>query len=105
MELELHNALRFKVFLAEMKAEDTERLIANYLERKRTGLYHTPHLDPVMLHETALQLTQRTQVLGCRSLDILHVAAARLMGAQRFLTADRRQAALAEGEGLPVDRV
>jgi len=86
MELEFHNALRFKVFLAEMSG----------------GLYHVPYLDPVTLHESALQLSLRTPALACRSPDILHVAAARLMGAQRFITADRRQAALAEGEGLPV---
>lgn len=50
-------------------------------------------------------MTERTPILGCRSLDILHVAAARLLEAERFITADKRQAALAEGERLTVDLV
>ena len=33
---------------------------------------------------------------------ILHVAAARLSGADNFVTADKRQAALAEAEGSAV---
>jgi hypothetical protein len=77
-------------------------LITLYLERKRLGHYHTPYLDPMQLSELAFQLTRRTPTLGCRSLDVLHVAAARLLDAKVFLTADRRQASLAEGEGLAV---
>jgi predicted nucleic acid-binding protein len=105
MELEFHNALRFKAFLGEMDSQQIDRLLANYLESKRNGLYYSPHLDPITLHEMALQMTLRTPLIGCRSLDILHVAAARLIEAARFITADRRQASLAEKEGLPVDVV
>lgn len=105
LELEFYNALRLKIFLVEMSVEEADRLIANYLDRKRNGQYHTPYLDPVMLHEMALQMTVRTPVIGCRSLDILHVAAARLIETERFVTADRRQATLAQCEGLPVDIV
>lgn len=39
---------------------------------------------------------------GHRSFDILHVAAAARLGAQRFLTFDRNQKRLAEAEGLAV---
>lgn len=105
LELELYNTLRFKIFLAEMSAEEIDRLIATYLDRKRAGQYYTPYLDPITLHEMALQMTARTPVIGCRSLDILHVAAARSIQAERFITADRRQATLAESEGLRVDVV
>jgi predicted nucleic acid-binding protein len=102
LELELLNALRFKVFLGEMAAVDTEKLIGLYLDRKRMGQYHTPYLDPIQMHGLALQMTARTPHLGCRSLDILHVAAARLLEAERFITADQRQASLAKGENLTV---
>lgn len=105
LELELYNALRFKIFLAEMSSEETDRLFANYLDRKRKGQYHTPYLDPIALHEMAVRMTAHTPVIGCRSLDILHVAAACLIQAERFITADRRQATLAESEGLRVDVV
>ena len=102
MELEFLNALRFKVFLAEMSPDDVERVISLYLDRKRNGQYFAPHLDPIALHELSLQMTARTPIIGCRALDILHVAAARLCDATVFVTADKRQAALAEVEGRVV---
>jgi predicted nucleic acid-binding protein len=102
LELEFLNALRFKVFLAEMSPDDVERLISLYLDRKRSGQYFAPHLDPIALHELCLQMTVRTPILGCRALDILHVAAARLCDATVFITADKRQADLAEVEGRAV---
>jgi predicted nucleic acid-binding protein len=105
LELEFFNALRFKVFLGEMTIEETERLISLYIGRKKTGLYYVPLLDPVSLHEMSAQMTRHTPILGCRSLDILHVAAARLIEAESFITADKRQGTLAEGEGLSVTAV
>ena len=41
-------------------------------------------------------------VTGCRTLDTLHVASARVLGLGRLVTTDRRQAALAERAGLVV---
>jgi predicted nucleic acid-binding protein len=105
LELEFYNALRFKVFLLDISTEEADRLISNFLDRKRSAHYHTPYLDPITLHEMALQMTLRTPVIGCRSLDILHVAAARLIQVERFITADRRQATLAKNEGLSIDVV
>ena len=102
MELEFWNALRFKVFLSEMSADDVQRIISLYLDRKRGGQYFAPRLDPSALHELSLQMTERTPIIGCRALDILHIAAARLCDASAFVTADKRQAALAEAEGRVV---
>ncbi len=98
LELEFLNALKFKVFLSEMSADDVERVISLYLDRKRNGQYFSPHLDPIALQELSVQMTVRTPMIGCRALDILHVAAARLCEATMFVTADKRQAALAEAE-------
>ena len=102
MELEFLNALRFKVFLAELNPGDAERVVSLYLDRKRNGQYFAPHLDPIALHELSLQMTNRTATIGCRALDILHVAAARLCESTLFVTANKRQAALAEVEGRVV---
>jgi predicted nucleic acid-binding protein len=105
LELELTNTLRFKVFLDEMSIQETDRLIVLYHDRKRSGQYHTPNLDPIALHELALRMTARTPALGCRPLDILHVAAACLIEAERFITADERQAQLAKKEKLNITLV
>jgi predicted nucleic acid-binding protein len=102
LELEFLNTLRFKVFLEEMRPDDVERTVSLYLDRKRNGQYFAPHLDPVALQELSVQMTVRTSSIGCRALDILHVAAARLCDATVFVTADKRQAALAETEGRAV---
>ena len=40
--------------------------------------------------------------LGCRTLDIIHVAAALVLGAKEFVTFDARQGALAKKVGLTV---
>jgi predicted nucleic acid-binding protein len=50
-------------------------------------------------------MTMRTTNIGCRALDILHVAAARLCDAAIFVTADKRQATLAELEGRSVQLI
>ena len=105
LELELYNAFRFKVFIGELSEQSAEDLLATYRIRKRAGQYYAPYLDAVALHESALELTGRTPAIGCRSLDILHVAAARLLQAELFVTGDRRQADLGEGEGLAVTLV
>ncbi len=45
-----------------------------------------------------------SEKLGTRSLDILHVASALVLGSTSFVTFDRRQAALARASGLKVPR-
>jgi predicted nucleic acid-binding protein len=41
-----------------------------------------------------------TPVVGCRTLDVLHAAAAKLMGSEEFCTFDTRQSSLASRVGL-----
>lgn len=48
---------------------------------------------------------QHSERLGTRSLDILHVAFAVVLGAREFLSFDQRQAALAAAAGLTVPRL
>ena len=101
-EIEFTNALRFKVFISEMTQRDVDRLISLFRDRKRSGQYFVPPVDPVALYELSLQLTEKTPAIGCRAPDILHVANAKLCEASSFVTADRRQADLAEAEGWTV---
>lgn len=51
----------------------------------------------------ALQLVQvHTAAIGCRTLDILHVALALLLGVGEFVTCHARQKLLAEKVGIKV---
>lgn len=68
LERQFLNALRFKVYLAEMSPGEVERIISLYFERKHSGQYFAPHLDPIALHELSVQVTARTLNIGCRAI-------------------------------------
>ncbi len=48
------------------------------------------------------QLSAETPCMGCRTMDIFHVACAVEIGASEFLTFDRRQSTLAAHANLKV---
>jgi len=65
------------------------------------GVWEPPAYDLGDVHARAEGLARRpAAVLGTRSLDILHVAAALSLATSDFVTGDRRQAALANTAGL-----
>ncbi len=57
---------------------------------------------PEMLVEAERLSARHSEALGTRTLDILHVAAALVLGATQLLTFDDRQAGLARDVGLHV---
>jgi hypothetical protein len=109
--LEVPNALRLRLFQAKSSgsalraaakkshAEGMRRLAANL----KTGCFRVTTIEGDDLSPEAQSLSERfTERIGCRALDILHVAAARLLHASSFLTCDRPQATLAKAAGLKV---
>lgn len=67
------------------------------------GVWAPPQYDLAEVHLEAESLARdHAPTLGTRTLDILHVAAATLLESSRFVTGDRRQAALAKAVGLEV---
>ena len=95
--LELANAWRLKVFREEFLPEAVELASDDFNADIRAGLWYCPAepLDEVYSRAEALAASYSDR-LGARSMDILHVAAAELLGCSHFLTGDRRQARLAE---------
>lgn len=55
-----------------------------------------------VLNNTFQRLVEYPPTLGCRTLDILHVACATVLNADVFVTYDKRQRALALVAGLNV---
>jgi hypothetical protein len=99
--LELRNALSLALFqqrltLAETQAawQELENDFAAGLLVGRGGLWHR-----VMVEAEGSALNH-TPVVGCRTLDVLHVATAKLIGTPEFCTFDTRQSTLAGRVGL-----
>lgn len=101
-EAELINALRLKAFWKEVTPGQADGQIALFQKRWKRGFYHFPAIDRTALMETYRRLSAETPRLGCRTMDILHVACAVEIGASAFLTFDERQAELARFAGLVV---
>jgi len=101
-EMELTNALRLKVFWGEISQSDSDRQSALFEERKAKGHYYFPDLDRAGIFKAFQRLSVHTPELGCRTLDILHVACACILAPDLFVSFDARQRQLAAKAGLAV---
>ena len=100
-QLELRNALRLRVFRREITRPQREAALNLLLADLAGGvLVHAAPSHSAVLIEAERLSALHSETLGTRSLDILHVASALVLGAADFLTFDHRQAALAKAAGL-----
>ena len=101
--LELRNALLLAVFRKQI-SEATRQAAWRRVELDiRNGIYLEATVSQLDLHEKAAQLAEKyTGSFGTRTLDLLHLAAADLLGARQLLSFDERQRQAAKGEGLKV---
>jgi len=99
---ELINALRLKVFWNEISAAQADAQIELFQSRFKRGLYVFPEIDRNALMKGFLRLSAETPRLGCRTMDIFHVACALEIRASEFLSFDQRQQSLATHAGLNV---
>lgn len=109
--LEVTNALRLRIFAtatAESRVRAATRRETLAGQRRLKHMLRIGHLLPTASDmddafvEAASLSELHTETTGARSLDTLHVAAARLLHADRFLTCDQRRAKLAGRAGLKV---
>jgi predicted nucleic acid-binding protein len=105
-QLEFRNALRLRVFRMEISAKQRDASLNAMLADMAAGVLEasSPPLAEVMVESERLSALY-SERLGTRSLDILHVASAVVLGLAEFLTFDHRQGALAKSAGLRVDRI
>lgn len=99
-EAELINALHLKVFWNEITRAQAAGQIELFQDRRKRGLYVFPEIDRNSLMQRFLHLSAETPRLGCRTMDILHVACALEINANTFLSFDERQNSLAAHAGL-----
>lgn len=102
-EIEVRNALRLKLFRREITADELHASLAALDEDIATGRWLRPNYVLAEVHDRAAQLSARHAAkIGCRTLDIYHVAAALIIGTPGFVSLDDRQRELARREGLNV---
>ena len=102
-EFELANAFRFAESCQRLPAGQAAKYWAFYEADRGAGRVRVEvcNLAEILLEAKHLSAIH-TLKGGHRSFDILHVAAAKKLGAQQFLTFDANQRLLARAEGLVV---
>lgn len=104
--LELQNALSLAVFQKRLSPRESQAAwqeIENDLKAgllaPRGGLWHR------VLREAETLARTHTPTAGCRTLDLIHIAAARLLGTSEFCSFDVRQCNVATLSGLTVVKI
>ncbi len=101
--LELRNAFNRSVQRQRITTAQRDALWQDVEADIASGFLAPTPVATEELHRKARQLSDRyTPTLGTRSLDLLHVAAALVLGAKVFFSFDERQRNAAMGEGLKV---
>lgn len=101
--LEFRNALRLRVFRGEITSIERDASLNVMLTDLASGVlaHAAPPLADLTTEAERLSALH-SEALGTRTLDILHVAAALVLGLPEFLAFDHRQQALAAAAGLHV---
>jgi predicted nucleic acid-binding protein len=99
--VEIINGICLAAFRKYIDADGMADALGSFDEDFAEGRYSQADL----LWRAALQRAgdlsrKHTAALGCRSLDVLHVASALELGLKQFLTFDRRQQELAQAAAL-----
>jgi predicted nucleic acid-binding protein len=101
--LELRNAFNRSIQRQRITTAQRDALWADVEADIASGFLVPTPVASEELHNKARQLSDRhTPTLGTRSLDLLHVAAALVLGAKEFFSFDDRQRKAAASEGLKV---
>lgn len=101
--VELRNALALGVFRQILTPAQAQAAWNDIARDVRSGLLFPQPVNWVPIFRTASQWAAKySTTIGCRSLDILHVATARKLTATEFLSFDVRQRSLAQQLGLTV---
>ncbi len=102
-EIEVRTALRLKSFRKEITATEMQASLDAFDEDILSGRWKTPEYKEAIVWRFARDLSDRHAAkIGCRTLDLLHVAVALSLGVKTFVTFDERQRAVAKLEGLTV---
>ena len=94
-ELEVTNAVELGVFRGSLRRSEADQIQAAFQQDVQDGIFQVFDLDTTAFLQTRKLILQHSSMVGCRTADILHVAAALECGADMFFSFDLRQKELA----------
>jgi predicted nucleic acid-binding protein len=101
-KIEILNAIGLRLFRKELRPAEEKKVYGLFREDIEQGVVQIIPL-PAAAYQQAEQIARtHTPLLGTRTLDVLHVAAALVLKANAFYTFDQKQAGLAIAVGLRV---
>ncbi len=101
--LEFENAIHRAVFQTRITAAESAILLSDFDLDIRNGVYGESGLDTdAMFIEASTLSARHTPVMGTRTLDLMHVAAADMLMCQVILSFDKRQRQSATALGMQV---
>ena len=104
--LELHSAMAQKEFRGEITPESRAQWEIHFERDQVGGVLSRLVPDWPRVFDDAVRITRElTCRVGTRSLDVLHIAVARLSPIDLFVTNDAKQGHAARAAGLPVEFV
>jgi len=99
--VEIINGICLAGFRKDVTPEALTDALASFDEDFAEGRYFQADILWRAALQRAAELSRRhTAIVGCRSLDVLHVASALELKAKHFLTFDIRQQSLAQATGM-----
>ena len=102
--LEVRNAFKLGVFRQLLTGAQAAAALRNLQKDLRAGRLRRTAMKWPTIFRLATRLSDRhSAAYGTRSLDILHVAAAKVMRVEHFVSFDARQRVLAAALGIKVD--
>ena len=97
------NALQLKVFTKSATVAQVTAACALVETDLKAGVLVSANTEWKDIFQNATKLAEKhSAIIGCRSLDVLHCAAAKVMAATEFISTDGRQKKLAAAMGLNV---
>ncbi|MGH9605119.1 MAG: type II toxin-antitoxin system VapC family toxin [Terracidiphilus sp.] len=102
-EVEAVNAFSLRVFRHEMTLANMNASVRDLEADIRSGVVLLKPLPESAFARAKTLALSLTPVIGVRTADLLHVAAATELGANSFYTFDRRQHKTAQAAGLMVN--
>lgn len=105
-EMEFANGLQLKLFRKEAAGTAVTATLQAFRADVESGVLVRARPSWPEVFSTALRLSAaHSRILGTRTLDLLHIAAALTTQTAEFITNDQRQAKAAAKEGLKVVRL